>query len=89
MTRCANGLWRLLAGLLILAPGGCASPITGLTEAAQTAQTIGHVQPSRRDTCETQRQIAAQSSRIDTIIAGKEVVYKADCQLPAQPKATS
>ncbi len=40
---------------------------------------IGHVKPSRRDTCETQKAIAEQSSRIDSIIANKEVVYKADC----------
>jgi len=38
------------------------------------------VKPSRADTCETQNQIAQQSSRIDTIITGSEKVYKADCK---------
>jgi hypothetical protein len=49
------------------------------TSAAAIAASIGHVRPSRRDTCETQIQIAAQSSRIATIQSGQETVYKADC----------
>jgi hypothetical protein len=50
-----------------------------VTEARKIAEAIGHVRPSRRDTCDTQEQIAAQSSRIDTIVTGKETVYKPDC----------
>jgi len=46
----------------------------------KVADAIGHIKPSRQDTCETQQQAAAQSSRIDTIKTGKEVVYKADCK---------
>jgi hypothetical protein len=39
------------------------------------------VTASRKDTCATQKAIASQSSRIDTIITGKETVYKpAPCQ---------
>jgi len=72
-----------LASLLILALPACSTPIIGLTSAADTAKAIGHVKPSKADTCETQRQIAAQSSRIDTIVTGKETVYKADCPKPA------
>lgn len=49
-----------------------------MTEAAKTATAIGHVAPSRVDTCETQRALAAQSSRIETIKSGKEVVYQPD-----------
>jgi len=69
-----------LASLLILALPACSTPTTGLTSAADTARSIGHVKPSRADTCETQNQIAQQSSRIDTIITGSEKVYKADCK---------
>lgn len=80
---------RLAASLLILPLAGCETPTTG-TDAAKVATAIGHVRPSKRDTCETQRQIAAQSSRIDSIIANKETVYKADCQDPKpEPPKTS
>lgn len=78
----------LLASLSILPLGAC-STLGTVTSAASTAESIGHVNPSRNDTCETQKQLAAQSSRIDTIISGKEVVYKpAPCkQVPAsQPE---
>ena len=76
-----------VASLLILPLAGCSTPTTA-TSAASVAASIGHVAPSRRDTCETQRKLAAQSSRIDTIISGKETVYKpAPCkdQSPASP----
>ena len=62
---------------------------TTVTEAAKTAQSIGHVRPSKSDTCETQKQLAEQSSRIDTIIAGQERVYKADCQKPVKTASKS
>lgn len=79
----ARELRLLAASLLILGLSGC-STLTSETkipaEAKVTAEAIGHIRPSRRDTCETRQQIAAQSSRIDTIIQGKEVVYKDDCQ---------
>jgi ABC-type Fe3+-hydroxamate transport system substrate-binding protein len=66
------------ASLLILTLAACATPTTG-TDASKVASAIGHVKPSKQDTCETQKQVAAQSSRIDTIVKNKEVVYKADC----------
>lgn len=56
------------------------STLNTVTEARKTAEAIGHVRPSKSDTCETQRQAAEQSSRIDTIVTGKETVYKADCK---------
>lgn len=70
----------LAASLLILTLAACATPTTG-TDASKVASAIGHVKPSKQDTCETQKQVAAQSSRIDknTIVKNKEVVYKADC----------
>lgn len=66
---------RLAASLLILPLAACETPTTA-TDAKRIAESIGHVRPSKRDTCETQAQIAAQSSRIDSIAANKEIVYK-------------
>jgi hypothetical protein len=54
-----------------------------VTDGKSVAEQIGHVPPSPRDTCETQKALAAQSSRIDSIIQNKEVVYKAK---PCEPK---
>jgi hypothetical protein len=62
------------------------STLTTVTSAAATAESIGHVEPSKQDTCETQKRLAAQSSRIDTIIKGKEVVYK---PAPCKPSPSS
>ena len=78
-----NRLALLAASLSTLLLGAC-STLTTVTSAASTAESIGHVEPSKADTCETQRKLAAQSSRIDTIINGKEVVYKpSPCKAPA------
>lgn len=72
---------------LSLVAAGCSTPTT-VTEAASTARAIGHIKPSPADTCETQRQVAAQSSRIDTIIAGQEKVYQAKlCPEAQKPEA--
>lgn len=56
--------------------------------AAAVATAIGHVRPSVRDTCETQIQLAEQSSKIATFATGKETVYKAACtpEKKADPK---
>ncbi len=66
---------------------GCSTPTIGLTSASKTAETIGHIKPSPKDTCETQRQVAAQSSRIDSIVKGAETVYKAACEPNASAAA--
>lgn len=71
-----------VASLLMMPLQGCATQTT-VTEARKTAEAIGHVKPSKADTCDTQRQVAAQSSKIDTLITGTETVYKPDCK-PAQ-----
>lgn len=63
----------LLPSLALVA--GCSTPITE-TEAKKTALAIGHVRPSKEDTCETQRALAEQSSRIDTIAKGEIIAYK-------------
>lgn len=68
----------LATSLLILSLAACGTPTTG-SDSKKIAAAIGHVSPSKDDTCETQQQLAKQSSKIDTIIKGKEVVYKADC----------
>ena len=79
----------MLAASLSMALMGCETAST-VTEAAKVAAAIGHVRPSVADTCETQRQLAAQSSKIDTIMAGKEVVYAADKScLEAKPSVMS
>ena len=78
----------LVAVLSILMLGGCSTLTTDKTDpplsGAAVATAIGHVRPSKNDTCETQVQIAAQSSRIATFQTGKETVYKAaPCVAPS------
>lgn len=73
-------LKRAALALSLLPVAGCSTLTTAQTDAAKVADAIGHIEPSKRDTCQTQQQIAAQSSRIDTIKEGKEVVYKAACE---------
>lgn len=82
-------LTQLVASLLILPLAACETHTTGLTDAKRVAETIGHVRPSKRDTCETQAQIAAQSSRIDSIAANKEIVYKPEPCKPAPQVASN
>jgi hypothetical protein len=61
----------LAASLPLVA--GCSS--ISATDSTKVAEAIGTIQPSRKDTCETLRQIAQQTSRIETIKQGKEVVF--------------
>lgn len=81
----------LLVAVSILLCQGCSTLTTGPTEisGAAVATAIGHIKPSKRDTCETQVQIAAQSSKIATFQAGKEVTYKPapPCDKPAPAPA--
>ncbi len=42
---------------------------------------------SPKDTCPTQRQVAEHNSRLDTIKAGKPVVYKAPCDVDKEKEA--
>jgi len=65
----------LLAISLCPVLAGCSSNF--VTDAKQVAEGIGEITPSRHDTCETKRQVAAQSSRIRTISEGREVVVAA------------
>lgn len=85
-----------IALALALAPmaGGCSTLSFVTTEGAVAAfKPIGM---SRRDTCETQKQVAEHNSRLETLKSGKETVYKAPCQIekrnpvPAsEPSSTS
>ena len=64
---------------------GCETYPSG-TNSKKVADAIGTITPSRKDTCETLKQVAVQTSKIETIRQGKEVVYKTpDCD----PKSTS
>lgn len=77
-------LLPLLLSLSTLALAGCSILSTGTDatpplSAAAVATMIGHVRPSRSDTCETKVQLAEQSSKIATLQTGKETVYKAGC----------
>ncbi len=71
-------LLALATSLLTLNLAACSTNTTA-TDAKKVATAIGHIEPSKQDTCDTQKQVAEQSSKIDTIIKGKEVVYKAEC----------
>ena len=73
-----------LLALSLVPVAGCSTFPTA-TDAKKVAEVIGTIKPSRSDTCETQRQVAEQSSRIETIKQGKEVVYKAP---PCEPKTS-
>lgn len=87
--RCRLRPMRLLPSLAILGLAGCSTPTIatgGVSEAAKVAKSIGHVSPHVDDTCETQIQLAQQSSRIDTLIEGREKVYKPHpCGKPKAP----
>ena len=86
MPNLARRLMLLLASLSTLPLGACSILTTEPTSisAAAVATSIGHVRPSKRDTCETQVQVAEQSTRIATYATGKETVYKPFCD-PAKP----
>jgi hypothetical protein len=61
---------------------GCTGYPTG-TDSKKVADAIGTIKPSRKDTCETLKQVAEQTSKIETIKQGKEIVYKAPpCDQP-------
>jgi hypothetical protein len=46
-------------------------------------QSFKPIQASPKDTCETQKQVAAHNSAYDTLKQGKQVVYTANCWPPA------
>lgn len=72
-----------LALSLVLA--GCATPISVATDSSLKSFTT--IQASPKDTCETQKQVAAHNSAYDTLKQGKEVVYTAPCDAPVATKS--
>jgi hypothetical protein len=73
---------RTALALSLVTVAGCTSYTTG-TDSKKVADAIGTIKPSRQDTCGTLKQIAEQTSKIETIRQGKEVVYKAPpCEKP-------
>lgn len=70
---------------LSLVLGACATPISVSTDSS--LQSFKPIQASPKDTCETQKQVAAHNSAYDTLKQGKQVVYTASCSVaPATAK---
>ena len=65
---------RKLTALAVSLPLVTACSSITATDSKKVADAIGTIEPSRKDTCETLRQVAQQTSRIETIRQGKEVV---------------
>lgn len=73
-------LTRLLLVAVIPVLAGCSTPTSGLTKAGALLA-FKPIAAHRKDTCETQRQVAQHNSRYDTIRRSKVVVYKAACEI--------
>lgn len=71
-------LLTLCATALSLALAACATPINVATDSS--LQSFKTIQASPKDTCETQRQVAAHNSVYDSLKGGKQVVYVAPCE---------
>lgn len=70
----------LAAGLLILPLAACAIPTPELTKAG-ALEAFKPIPASPRDTCDTQKAVAAHNSAYDSLKTGKDVTYKAPCQV--------
>jgi hypothetical protein len=68
----------LAAVILVLA--GCSTPTSAPTTkgALDAFKTLSM---SKKDTCQTQREIADHNSRYDTLKTGKDVTYKPPCDV--------
>jgi hypothetical protein len=63
--------------------GACSTTPTPPADTSLTSfRPIGY---STRDTCQTQREIAAHNSVYDTLKAGKPMIYRAPCEGKAKP----
>lgn len=84
----------LVALLLLTSLGGCSlfkadSPLPTAIDPSVLNQ-LPRIEPSRRDTCETQKQVARQESYIKTVQQKREVVVVAACQgAPSQKVAAN
>lgn len=78
---------RLALALVTLNLAGCVTPTPVTIKGAELA--FKPIASSPKDTCSTQQQVAEHNSRLDTIKAGKPVVYKAPCDVDKKEAATS
>lgn len=63
---------------------GCGTPTPFLTSGGALAA-FKNIPNSARAPCEMQKAVAEHNSRLDTLRGGKEVVYKAPCQVDKPP----
>ena len=77
----------LALALVTLSLAGCATPTPVTMKGAELA--FKPIAGSPKDTCSTQQQVAEHNSRLDTIKAGKPVIYKAPCDVDKKEAATS
>ena len=72
--------------LLSLSLAGCGGNATQLPATTKLLDGLPRVQNSPKAPCWQQEQIAAQNSFVETVKAGKEIVYVAPCKIdPKQP----
>ena len=69
-----------------LALGACSTPTSGLVSKS-VIDGLKPITMSRKDTCQTQIEIAEHNTRLEAIKSGKDVTYKAPCQVEEQKVA--
>jgi len=73
---------RILLALSLVTPvlGACSTQMSATTtKGALDAFKV--ISMSRKDTCQTQKEIAEHNSRYETLKSGKETVLKAPCDV--------
>ena len=70
--------------LVTLSLMGCSTPTPVTIKGAELA--FKPIAASPKDTCSTQQQVAEHNSRLDSIKAGKPIVYKAPCDVEKNPE---
>lgn len=77
---------KLIVPALALAVplAGCATPTPSLTNGGALAA-FKNIPNSPKAPCDMQKAVAEHNSRYDTLKNGKEVVYKAPCQVDPKP----
>jgi hypothetical protein len=81
-----SGKLKPFAALLSVAIlTACATPTPPVDTSILSFKAIGY---SLRDTCQTQREIAAHNSVYDTLRSGRQKVYTAPCDKGRRPEGT-